>query len=132
MVPPTKCTVQGWYTDQADANGIERIVFGDGAVLTQRISITCPLPEQKTTIPLPEPTATIPSLGWAGNDILQGVVGNDTIDGGLGNDVLDGGAGNDTLIGDEGLDTYRFGFGMGKDNVLMYRLAATPSNSRPA
>ncbi len=113
-----KITVQGWYTDQADANRIEHIMFGDGSVLTAAAFDSLPIIGTEGDDIITGTNGNDTLLGLGGNDNLQGGIGNDALDGGLGNDVLDGGAGNDTLIGGEGLDTYRFGFGMGKDTVV--------------
>ncbi|MDD5385109.1 MAG: calcium-binding protein [Gallionella sp.] len=111
-------TVQGWYTGQADANRIERIVFGDGTVLTPADFENLPITGTEGDDIITGTSTDDTLLGLGGNDTLSGGIGNDTLDGGLGNDLLDGGAGNDTLIGGEGLDTYRFGYGMGKDTVI--------------
>lgn len=97
---PDKITVQGWYTVQADASRIERIVFGDGSTLT------------------PADFENLPITGTEGGDVIDGGSAADTLIGLGGNDVLDGGAGDDTLIGGEGLDSYSFSFGMGRDTVV--------------
>lgn len=65
-----KITIQGWYTGQADANRIERIVFGDGSVLT------------------PADFENRPITGTAGDDIIDGTTANDTLIGLAGNDRM--------------------------------------------
>lgn len=111
-------TVQGWYTGQANANRIERIVFGDGSVLTPADFENLPITGTSGDDIIIGTSGNDTLIGLGGNDTLSGGLGNDTLDGGLGNDLLDGGAGNNTLIGGEGLDTYRFGYGMSKDTVV--------------
>jgi Ca2+-binding RTX toxin-like protein len=93
-----KVVVQGYYNNAL--NGIERVVFGDGTVLTDA------------------DFSGLPITGTPGDDTLVGLGGSDTIIGYAGNDVLDGSTGNDTLIGGEGQDTYRFSYGMGSDTVI--------------
>lgn len=93
-------TVQGWYTADADANRIERIVFGDGVVLT------------------PADFVNLPITGTADDEAINGTNGADTILGLDGYDAIDGGAGDDLLQGGAGLDSYRFSYGMGKDTLV--------------
>ncbi len=97
---PDKITVQGWYTAQADANRLERIVFGDGTALDSA------------------DFENLPITGTDGDDVIVGGSAADTLIGLGGNDVLDGGAGDDTLIGGGGQDVYRFSYGMGRDTVI--------------
>ncbi|WP_298962800.1 calcium-binding protein [uncultured Campylobacter sp.] len=91
-------------------------------------------------------------IGESGNDILGGGNGNDILNGGSGYDLLDGGEGNDILIGDknddtlnggygddtyifnkgdgndtitdnQGADTIKFGEGIGKEDLIVKRVA---------
>ncbi|TNC95241.1 MAG: hypothetical protein FD121_1427 [Gallionellaceae bacterium] len=111
-------TISGWYTADADANRIERIVFGDGSMLTPIDFENLPITGTAGDDIIDGTPAAETILGMGGNDALNGGDGNDTLDGGTGNDVLNGGAGNDTLIGGGGQDTYVMGFGMGMDAVI--------------
>jgi len=90
--------VKGFYTNSN--NRIERVVFGDGSVMTDA------------------DFTGLPITGTAGDDVLLGTNANDTLLGLGGNDTLDGGAGDDTLIGGDGQDTYRFSYDMGMDTVV--------------
>ena len=110
-------TIQDWYTSQNSGNRLERIVFGNGAILTYNDFENLPITgaEGDDTITGSNDNDTI--LGLGGNDTLSGGIGNDILNGGAGNDVLDGGSGDDALNGGEGRDTYRFSYGMWQDTV---------------
>lgn len=87
--------------DQFDTLGwnvLERIVFDDGSVWSERdIAFAVqPVPGAPTT------------LGTSGADTLNGTSGRDSFDGGAGDDILRGG---------DGSDTYFFGVGSGHDVI---------------
>jgi Ca2+-binding RTX toxin-like protein len=100
-------------------HGLEKVVFSDGVVWSQRDFVANINPSIDT------PTI----VGTSGDDILDGTSGNDGIAGLGGDDILRGGAGS---------DTYFFGVGSGHDiiqengsndyhDVDVVKLGVTPS-----
>jgi Ca2+-binding RTX toxin-like protein len=79
-------------------HGLEKVVFSDGVVWSQRDFVT------HTETPIA--TATI--IGTSEAETLTGTSGNDGIDGLAGDDIMQGGAGS---------DTYFFGVGSGHDVI---------------
>jgi Ca2+-binding RTX toxin-like protein len=55
--------------------------------------------------------------GFSTNDFIDGGAGDDTLNGGAGNDEIIGGLGDDKLFGGAGDDTFRFGRGVGRDDI---------------
>ena len=87
-LPAEQITIQGWYTADAGANRIERIVFGAATA--------------QPTILTPADFESLPITGTAGDDVINGTNSDDTIVGLGGNDILSGGAGNDTYVFNRG------------------------------
>jgi len=126
--------VQNWL--YGVSNQLEKVQFGDGAILTGREITDISLDSHGTSgndflygssiddrFYGEDGNDTI--FGGGGDDLLYGGLGNDTLYGDVyygvnGNDVLDGGPGNDMLEGDTGADLYLFGRGYGQDTINDY------------
>ncbi|MDO8465395.1 MAG: putative Ig domain-containing protein [Gallionella sp.] len=105
--------VAGQYTGTTD--GIERIVFGDGATLNAQDLLavtTAPITGTEQNDILNGSGFADNILGMGGDDVLYGGGGADTLQGGDGNDTLIngttliGGAGNDFMDGGAGATRY--------------------------
>ncbi|MDK2773822.1 MAG: hypothetical protein KYX65_02335 [Tabrizicola sp.] len=97
------------YQNAAFGYGIERIVFGDGAVWT--------LADLLGRARLNGDAAANALTGVAYRDNLYGLAGNDTLTGNDGDDVLVGGLGVDSLVGGNGSDIYQWQRGDGSDTI---------------
>jgi VCBS repeat-containing protein len=102
----------------ANENRIERIVFGDGSVMTSA---------DFESLPLVGTSADDAIIGSDSADVIEGGAGSDSIQSGLGNDTIAGGLGNDTLIGGLGNDTYVYNQGDGADSIVDHELWQTPT-----
>ncbi|MCA1492218.1 hypothetical protein I6F11_14935 [Ensifer sp. NBAIM29] len=90
--------------------GIEKIVFADGAVWT-RNELRLMLLDQVMT------AGDDIIAGFNVADIINAGAGNDTVNAGDGNDIITGGRGNDTIDGGRGNDTYYYSRGDGNDTI---------------
>lgn len=102
-------------TDQfAEHGGIERVVFGNGAIWTKADLLARAEPSDGTIVT---------HLGTLGNDIVEGSAVGDLIDGRAGDDTLAGGTGDDTYLyaRHNGNDTIVEGIDGGKADRLHLR-----------
>ena len=86
----------------ANENRIERIVFGDGSVMT---------------------SADFESLPLVGTSADDAIIGSDSAD------VIEGGAGSDSIQGGFGNDTYVYNLGDGADTVVDHEFWQTSSGT---
>jgi Ca2+-binding RTX toxin-like protein len=110
-------TVADWASGSAFR--IERIVFGDGAVLSGDALNAVIFGTAGDDIVKGTNDADV-MYGLGGNDSLYGGLGGDTLDGGAGNDTLYGGIGGYSLNSGAGNDTYVYGKGYGNDTIYDY------------
>ena len=104
-----------YYVDNPGDLVVEKPGEGNDTVVSWISTYT--LPDNVENLILTEGAVT--GIGNALDNVITGDALDNYLFGGDGNDTLDGGAGNDTLQGGAGDDTYLFGFGSGKDTIIL-------------
>ncbi|MEJ8560030.1 calcium-binding protein [Yoonia sp. GPGPB17] len=97
-----------------DGEGVEQILFADGAVWTKEDILSRTKHEGTNQ----SDTGTTKLVGQSGRDNLYGLAGDDTIEAYAGDDWLFGGLDNDILNGGSGSDTYVYALGDGNDQLV--------------